>query len=199
MPKFPAPPRPLTAAPDVVRLKPGHLLWRISFLKGIPPATWSDFRFFGPTHARFDPRLQTRGILYAADAPLTCLAEVFQATRTIDRASGAPWLAGFELRRAVDLLSLCGAWPTRAGASMALNTGPRPRARPWAQAIYAAYPRLQGLRYPSSMHANRSAAALFERARAALPAAPAFHRALADPALLPRLSAAAARIGYRLV
>jgi hypothetical protein len=41
--------------------------------------------------------------------------------------------------------------------------------------------------------------ALYERARKALPTAPAFHRALADPALLRRLNAAATDIGYGLV
>jgi hypothetical protein len=48
------------------------------------------------------------------------------------------------------------------------------------------------------MHANQPAVALFERARNALPSAPAFHRALADPGLLLRLNAAAALLGYQL-
>jgi hypothetical protein len=57
----------------------------------------------------------------------------------------------------------------------------------------------RGLLYASSMHANRPALALYERAQTALPAAPVFHRALSDPALVPRLNAAATALGYRLV
>jgi hypothetical protein len=49
------------------------------------------------------------------------------------------------------------------------------------------------------MHANRASLALYERGKTAMPAAPLFHRALSDPALLPRLGAAAMTLGYRLV
>jgi hypothetical protein len=49
------------------------------------------------------------------------------------------------------------------------------------------------------MHANESAIALYERALATLPSAPAFNRALADPTLLSRLNAACTRLGYGLV
>ena len=82
---------------------------------------------------------------------------------------------------------------------MAIGSGPRPRARRWSQAIYASYANVDGVLYASSMHANEPCVALYERAAGAIPAAPAFHRALSDPALLPRLDAAAATLGYRLV
>lgn len=49
------------------------------------------------------------------------------------------------------------------------------------------------------MYANRASLALYERGQAAVPAAPLFHRALSDPALVSRLSAAAMTLGYRLV
>jgi hypothetical protein len=137
--------------------------------------------------------------LYAARDATTCLAEVFQATRVVDRAAGQPWLAVFRLLTDVVVLDLTGPWPTQAGASMAINSGPRPRARRWSQAIHAAYPAVGGLLYASSMHANQAALAIYERSQQALPAAPLFHRALADPALLPRLNHAATRLGYRLV
>jgi hypothetical protein len=120
-------------------------------------------------------------------------------TRIIDRVSHGPWLVGLELQRDVVHLDLTGRWPTQAGASMAIHSGPRPRAQRWSRAIYAAYPHVEGLLYASSMHANQPAAALYERARAALPATPVFNRALADPALLNRLSAAATRLGYGMV
>lgn len=82
---------------------------------------------------------------------------------------------------------------------MAISTGPRPRAQLWARAIYDAYPNLQGIYYPSSMHANRPSVALFERSTGALPTAPAVHRALLDPALLGALRRAASTLGYGLV
>jgi len=204
MAKLPEPPSPLTTRPAVSILRAGRRLWRIYFAGGTHAMTWRDYRFFGPTSARFDhhdppPRVQAKDILYAASDAVTCLAEVFQATRVIDRSANAPWLVSFEIERDVALLDLMGSWPTRAGASMAINSGPRPRARRWSQAIYAAYAAVEGLLYGSSMHANKPCVALYERARAVLPAAPLFHRALADPALLLRLNGAATRIGYRLV
>lgn len=121
---------------------------------------------------------------------------MFQDARTIDRVARQPWLAGFALVADLVLLDLTGLWPTATGASMALNAGPRPRAQRWSRAIYAAYPRVQGLWYPSSMHANAPAVALYERARHALAPGPLFHRALADPALLAPLRWVALRIGY---
>jgi hypothetical protein len=204
MAKLPEPPHPLTVAPELVPLRTGQRLWRIYFAGGAHPVTWRDFRHYGPTNARFDhhdtpPHTQPKGILYAAVDPVTCLAEVFQATRTIDRTASAPWLVAFDMARDVSLLDLTGPWPTRAGASMAISSGPRPRARRWSQAIYASYPAAFGLRYGSSMHANKPCVALYERARTAMPRAPLFHRALSDPALLLRLNAAATRLGYGLV
>jgi hypothetical protein len=202
--KLPEPPHPLLVPALTTALQAGAWLWRIYPTGGRHPSAWNDFRFFGPTHSRFDhhdppPRAQARGILYAAAEPTTCLAEAFQATRIIDRTSNAPWLVGFEVVRDVVLLDLMGLWPTQAGASMSVSSGPRPRARRWSQAIYAEYPTVEGLLYPSSMHANRPTIALYERARTSLPVAPSFHRALDDAALLPRLSAAATRLGYGIV
>ena len=110
-----------------------------------------------------------------------------------------PWLVCLELTCRVSLLDLTGPWPTRAGASMALSSGPRARARRWSQAIHAAYPDVEGLYYPSSMNANRPAAMLYERARDAMPDRPSFHRALADPALTPALARAARRFRYVVV
>ena len=203
MAKFPEPPDPLLTGAQTTTLGAGTPLCRIYFRGGLHACTWSQFRCFGPTQARFDhhdppPRIQSKGILYAAATPATCLAEVFQATRVVDRVAGDPWLVILNLTRPLVLLDLTGTWPTAAGASMAITSGPRPRARRWSQAIYAAYPAVEGLLYGSSMHANQPAMALFERARSAIPPAPAFHRALSDPGLLLRLDAAAAQLGYQL-
>jgi RES domain-containing protein len=178
-------------------------LFRVYFRESRHPSTWNAFRFFGPASARFDhheepPHVQERGILYAATHPLAALAEVFQAGRLIDVRTDEPWLVAFRLAQPVQLLDLLGLWPTRAGASAAISSGPRPTARRWARLIYASYTDAQGLWYGSSMAANTPCVALFERAAAALPTAPAFHHALADATLEAFLVTTAATLGYRL-
>lgn len=204
MAKFPEPPPAARLAgltPTQLVLPAGVRGWRIYFQGGSHPTAWNTFRDYGPTTARFDhhlapPHVQTRRVLYLAESPLTCFAEVFQDTRTIDRARHSPWLVCFELVRPVILLDLTGTWPTQAGASMAINSGPRPRARRWSQVIYEAYPAIEGLYYASSMNANRPAVMFYERARTALPERPLFHRALADPTLTAAIARAAQRFNY---
>ena len=97
------------------------------------------------------------------------------------------------------LLDLTGLWPTRAGASMAINSGLRVTARRWSSVIYEAYPDTDGLWYGSSMNANAPCVALYERAALSLPALPSFHRALADDILRAFLETSAEALGYRLV
>ena len=82
---------------------------------------------------------------------------------------------------------------------MAINSGPRPRARRWSQAIYAAYPTVDGLYYASSMNANRPAVLFYERASNSLPNRPIFHRALADAALTPTVVRVAQRVAYAVL
>jgi hypothetical protein len=212
MAKFP---RPNSTAeirntrPEVRTLREGTVLARVYFSADTSPTRWNDFRKYGPTNARFDHHLldkrgesyvQERSILYCAGSAVTCLSEVFQQTRRIDRVRSAPWLAVFELQRAVRLLDLTGTYPTQVGASMAINGGSRVRAREWAQRFYGAYDDLQGIYYASSMHANKPAVALNDRAEKAqtLPAHPRFNRALADDALLDVLKHAASELGYGL-
>jgi len=110
-----------------------------------------------------------------------------------------PQLAAFSLNEDVPLLSLRGRWPTRAGASANINSGPRPRCRRWSRAIYEAYPGVSGLLYASSMNRNRPAVALYERASRTLPAAPDFNRPLSDAALLLPLERIASSLGYDIV
>lgn len=208
MPKLPQPPAAGALAARVraeIKVLPaGTVLWRIYYRGGLHPGSWDAFRHFGPIPTmRFDhhlppPRTQGRGVLYAAVRVYTCLAEVFQETRTIERSRNRPWLVGLALARAVPLLDLTGAWATRAGASMALSTGRRDRSRSWSRRIYDDYPAAQGLLYPSSMDGNQPAVALYERARGAVPRRPAFHRALADPALRAALVKSALLFNYGL-
>lgn len=94
------------------------------------------------------------------------------------------------------LLDLTGTWPTAAGASMLIHSGRRSTARLWSQAIYRDYPEVEGLRYCSSMHANRPSIELYERARNALPSWPEFSRPLLDPGLESGLRRIAVLIEY---
>lgn len=183
-------------------LSDGAELWRVYFQGGRHPTTWDQFRSFGPTNSRFDPHeppphLQGRKVLYAAMHGPTGLAEVFQESRVIDRTENDPALVGFAVSRALRLLDLTSAWPTRAGASMVINSGTRKRAQRWARAIYEAYPDLDGIHYASSMFQNASAVALFERAEDAIPDRPFFHRRLDDLMLDAVLRNVAAAIGER--
>jgi hypothetical protein len=207
VPKLPEPPAPdaLAAIGPAWREVPaGADLWRVYFRGGAHPTTWNTFRAFGPANARFDhhlppARVQDRRILYAAASPLTCLAEAYQRRRRIHARLSEPWLVGFAAARPLRLLDLTGTWPTRVGASMVINTGPHARARRWSQAFYQAFPDADGLWYASSMHANRPALALYERAAGALPPTPFLHRALGDPLLRVVLENAAAELGYDLL
>ena len=99
----------------------------------------------------------------------------------------------------LQLLDLTGTWPTAAGASMAIASGPRARARRWSQAIHSAFPGVDGLLYCSSMNANQPCVALYERARKAMPASPLHNRLLTDPNLLTTLKNACADLNYLLL
>jgi hypothetical protein len=139
-------------------------------------------------------------VYYAAADAVTCLAEVFQATRRIDRVYQAPWLVVFNTQRPLALLDLTGEFATRMGASMAIHSGSRRRARGWMRDLYDAFPTAEGILYASPMHGGNPAVALNDRAlRAPLfPPHPAFHRALADDLLLDPLKHAAQALGYAL-
>ena len=194
--------------PDMEVLPADTRLYRIYFRGGGHPGGWNRLRDFGPLpSARFDhhsepPKVQERAILYAAvweDPIVTCVAETFQETRLVDTRLRDPQLAAFSLTEDVPLLDLRGRWPTRAGASTNINSGPRPRCRRWSRAIYEAYPNISGLLYASSMNGNKPAVALYERAARALPDAPDFNRPLSDAALLLPLERIASSLGYDLV
>ena len=210
MTKLPDPPPKATLeriSPAVATLQAGTKLWRIYFRNGSYPTTWERMRYYGPVRsARFDhhldpPGVQDRGIHYAAagdDAIATCLAEVFQDTRLVDTRRNEPRLAAFALARDVSLLDLGGKWPTVAGASANINSGPRPRCRRWSRTIYDAYPDLMGLYNASSMNGNEPAVALYERASKAIPRLPLLNRPLSDAPLLISIERITAELGYDL-
>jgi hypothetical protein len=208
--KFPEPPgvealRQITA--ETLKLPAGTPLARLYFSAGPYPSHWNRFRHTGPTAERWDhhlsnssgePTEQDRAVLYCAPQVDTCAAEVFQATRRIDRIRNSPALAIFALHAPVTLLDLRGAFATRLGASTAIHSGPRSRARAWARQLYEAYPDVQGFQYGSSMNGHAPAIVLNERAPGALSTEPQFHRALNDDMLVDVLQRIALRLSYGL-
>jgi hypothetical protein len=208
--KFPEPPGVSALRkiePQTIALTADTPLARIYFAAGPHPSRWNQFRSFGPTAARWDhhlpdardaPTEQSRAVLYCAPDVDTCAAEVFQSTRRIDRTRDAPGLVVFALREAVTLLELRGVFATTIGASTAIHSGPRSRARAWARELYDAYPEVQGLYYGSSMNGHAPAIVLNDRAQRALPEEPQFHRALNDDMLVEILQRIALRLSYGL-
>lgn len=207
LPETPGLARLRAIPPETLTLAADTLLARIYFAAGSHPSRWSQFRSFGPLDARWDhhlpdargnPVAQSRSILYCAPDIDTCVAEVFQATRRIDRTRGAPWLVVFALREPVTLLALRGTFATTIGASTAIHSGPRSRVRDWARDLYEAYPDVKGIHYGSSMNGHAPAVALNERGYSAMPRLPLFHRALNDDMLVDVLRRIALRLSYGL-
>ncbi|RVU40966.1 RES domain-containing protein [Lujinxingia sediminis] len=209
MPKLPRTPPSVEAlreiGPDIYAFSGGESLLRIYSRGGDYPCEWGSFRRFGPVNARFDHHPapaqlhREHGIYYAALELTTCLAETFQDTRIISLSRRSPWLVMFAPTRTLNLLDLTGSWPTRVGASMKINTGPRSITRAWSRHFYMAFPEVDGLYYASSMHAHRPCVALYERAMASMPVAPQFRCALHDPVLLGDVKRSAAAIGYKVI
>ena len=213
MAKFPQSPGVAELArltPVSLTLPAGAALARVYFTRSAHAFAWNEFRHVGPLNSRWDHHLpniddeavlQQRGIYYAAVDAKTCLAEVFQDARRIDRGFQSPWLVVFKTLGTLQLLDLTGDFATRMGASMAIHSGNRARARGWARDLYEAFPTLQGILYAASMNGGAPALALNERALRAgpfFPAHPEFHRALADDVLVDPLKNAARGLGYAL-
>jgi hypothetical protein len=195
--------------PATLTLPAGTQLARVYHTGSTAAIAWNAFRTVGPMAARWDHHRpnaaggavnQVRAIYYAAQDAKTCFAEVFQSTRRIDRAYNSPWLVIFETAHPLLVLDLTGDFATRMGASMAIHSGSRRRARGWARDLYEAYGEIQGIYHASSMNGGAPALALNERAQrpSPFPAHPAFHRALADDAMLDVLKRAAKDLGYAL-
>ncbi|SFT64976.1 RES domain-containing protein [Actinopolyspora lacussalsi subsp. righensis] len=217
MARLPQPPAPavlqalLRRTEDVVAVPAGTRLVRIFASGGNHPQHWNSFRYAGPLpHARFDPHppkpqggptvTREHGVLYFSLAVQTCIAEVFQATSTVDRKTRAPQLVIFRPRRTVRLLDLSGLWPTRAGASQAISNGTKERTQSWARCIRAAYPELDGLWYRSSMDAGEPSVCLWDPpAATVLPENPDLLLPLEHPGLDLPLGRVCKELGYTLL
>ncbi len=196
--------RQLTPPRAILRAGRDKLV-RIYYASGPHPVAWNAFRAWGPApNARFDhhlpdgagaPQNQPRRVLYCAQQGITCIAEVFQATRVVNRFDNDPYLCAFTPARDLQLLDLTGRFATQMGASLAIHSGPRHRAREWAGALYDAFDH-DGLLYRSSMDPGAFAIVLNERAEDAMPAAPLSNRPLSDPLLTDVIDAHTHRLGY---
>ncbi|MCP2169361.1 RES domain-containing protein [Goodfellowiella coeruleoviolacea] len=198
-------------AEDVVAVHRATRLVRIFSAGGTHPQRWNSFRYVGPLpHARFDPHppgpnnlpVENRdhGVLYFGLSVRTSIAEVFQATSTVDRTTRLPHLVVLRPRRTLRLLDLAGLWPTRVGASQEISTGPKHLTQPWARAIRAAYPELDGLWYRSSMDSGDPAVCLWDPPGASgLPAAPDVLLPLDHPGLDLPLARVCEELNYTLL
>jgi hypothetical protein len=191
---------------DVLAVASHTVLWRIHATAGEHVTPWNQMRHFGPLPGcRFDPHdppphEQAAGVLYLAIDVATCVAEVYQLGRAVNRHERSPYLTGLRLTRTVRLLDLSGTWPTRAGASQAINSsGRRDVTRGWARSIHQAFPTLDGLWHPSSMNGLQPCVTLFETAQDALPAEAEVSLPLSHPALADALAKVADELGYLLL
>lgn len=158
---------------DIVALPTSTRLVRVFVAAGAHQQRWNTFRHTGPLpHARFDPQplpangkpvtTPDHGVLYFGLSVRTSIAEVFQASSIVDRSTRRPHLAVFAPTRPLRLLDLCGLWPTRAGASQEISSGPKDITQAWARTIRDAFPDLDGLWYRSSMDSGDPAVCLWD-------------------------------------
>jgi len=197
-------------AEDVVTVSPDTRLTRIFTAHGNHPQEWHSFRHAGPlAHGRFDPHTPHKGemvtedpdgVLYLSLTVRTSVAEVFQATSTVDRTTRGPELAVFRPVRTLRLLDLTGLWPTRVGTSQEISSGPKKTTQAWARAIRAAFSDLDGLWYRSSMDSGAPAVCLWEPpAAAALPQTPDVLLSLDHPGLDVPLGRVCRELNYDLL
>lgn len=179
MSRLPKPPSPtalsslLRPADDIAEVPGTTRLVRIFAAGGRHRQRWNSFRHFGPLpHARFDPHPLSpaggpahspeHGSFYCGLSVRTSVAEVFQSTSVVDRSTRRPHLVVLRPIRALRLLDVTGLWPTRAGASQEISSGPKSVTQEWARAIRAAHPDLDGLWYRSSMDGGGPAVCLWD-------------------------------------
>lgn len=217
MARLPQPPPPaalkslLRSTEDIVAVHHATRLVRVFAAGGRHRQRWNSFRYSGPLpHARFDPHPlapnggptsgKDPGSLYFGLSVRTSLAEVFQSSSIVDRSTRRPHLVVFRPRRTLCLLDLAGLWPTRAGASQEISSGPKVITQAWARAIRAAHPDLDGLWYRSSMDSGDPAICLWDPPAAnALPSTPEVLLPLDYPGLDLPLARICAELNYTLL
>ena len=203
LPRRPIRPVPDPVGAERVELRTDRPLFRVYRAAGRHATTWGRFRSFGPARVgRFDhhplPRAEHRDrrILYAAFDVKTAIAEAFGDERLIDRRRDEPYLARFRLVDRVLALDLSTDWPTRAGASQALSSGPRPTSQAWSRASWEDLDGIAALLYASSMRGGGTNVAFYERAEPAFPRTPDRTLPLSLPALERDLIRFATELGY---
>jgi hypothetical protein len=196
---------------DIVSIHPATRLVRVFTVAGRHPQQWNAFRRTGPLpHARFDthppgPRgrptdAPDHGVLYFGLSVRTCVAEVFQDTSIVDRVTRRPFMVIVRPTRSLRMLDLAGLWPTRAGASQEISSGPRERTQEWARTIREAHPDLDGLWYRSSMDSGNPAVCLWDPPAAdALPESPDALVPLDNPGLDVPLARICEELNYTLL
>lgn len=196
---------------DVVAVHSSTRLVRIFTAKGRHPQRWNGYRFTGPlAHGRFDPQPRADdgtptsdsglGVLYFALSVRTSVAEVFQLSSVVDRTTQAPHLVVLRPARTLRLLDVSGLWPTRAGASQEISSGPKVVTQLWARAIRQAHPDLDGIWYRSSMDSGHPAICLWEPPSGdALPSAYDMLLPLDHPGLDLPLARICAELNYTLL
>lgn len=100
-------------------------------------------------------------MLYFGLSVRTSIAEVYQPSSTVDRVTRGPYLVVLRPSRTLRLLDLSGLWPTRAGASQEISSGPKRTTQAWARTIREAHPDLDGVWYRSSMDSGDPAVCLW--------------------------------------
>ncbi len=203
LPRRPRRPVPDPFGPEETELAADLPLFRVYRSAGRHATTWGHFRTFGPARTgRFDHHPLPRGehpdqrILYAAFEVKTAIAEAFGDERVIDRSRDGPYIARFRLSATVSALDLTTDWPTRAGGSQELSSGPRPTSQAWSRAIWEDLDDIEGLVYPSSMRGRGTNLALYERAERAMPSTPDRNLPLSLPAFERDLIRFATDLGY---
>lgn len=196
---------------DIVAVHPATRLVRIFTALGNHPQRWNSFRYSGPLpHGRFDPQRPAEdgapgtdpdaGVLYFALSVRTSVAEVYQITSAVDRTARSPHLVVLRPARTLRLLDLTGLWPTRAGASQEISSGPKKVTQVWARRIRQAYPGLDGVWYRSSMDSGDPALALWDPpGNNALPMAPTVLLPLNHPGLDLPLARVCEELNYLLL
>jgi hypothetical protein len=186
----------------------GTALWRVHTSRGPHALPWNEPRRYGPK-SRFDPHpppvgdSSDVGVLYTATTLATCLAEVFQHTRVVDRSHGRPVATSWLTTRDLTLIDLQGQAALRLGAADAINgEAPRALTQAWARALVAAFPTVDGFWHRSAMDGGDCACLVTgpsADATTALPADPDFSRALDEGRMVSAVAQAAGLIGFAVI